>query len=376
MSGSEPPLRVLQAGSTAFPGGVTNAIKTLCRTLKQLGHEVTLFADGGDLRDLESDGIACHVSEFRYGPGSVLGGSWRLRKILGSFRPDVVHVHGRAPALRSLLAGRSADWFTLHSTQLTDQVGFYDKGFIRRYLSPMGKNFFVLDGAAAEYLQTRFGIDAGAIVRIQNGVDCQRFRPPTEPERAAARERFGLRLQETFVVFLGRLHPGKQPNAVVAAAARARQEGRSSLRFALIGEGELRDSVVADIERLGVGATCALHPWMDPMTAYHAADLVVMPSLYEGYGLVGAEAISTGCPVLRSKTGGSEVQIREGVSGFECAPDAQSFIDRLFQVVEQPERLAAMRATARDHALARLDVMEATRQVAAAYRERLRKQTV
>jgi glycosyltransferase involved in cell wall biosynthesis len=371
MTASEPPLRVLQAGSTAFPGGVTNAIKTLCRTLKQLGHEVTLFADGGELQELESEGIPCHVSQFRYGAGSVLSGSWRLRKILNVFRPDVVHVHGRAPALRSLLAGRSADWFTLHSTHLTDQVGFYDTGFIRRYFSPMGRNFFVLDPAAGDYLRTRFGIDPGAIVRIQNGVDCRRFRPPTDPERAAARERFGLRPEETFMVFIGRLHPAKQPNAVVAAAARARQEGRTSLRFALIGEGDLRDSVAADIERLGVGATCSLHAWMDPLTAYHAADLVVMPSLYEGYGLVGAEAIATGCPVLRSKTGGSEVQIREGVSGFECAPDAQSFVDRLFQVLEKPELLAAMRTTAREHALAHLDVMQATRQIAAAYRERL-----
>jgi glycosyltransferase involved in cell wall biosynthesis len=371
MSGTEAPLRILQAGSTAFPGGVANAIKTLCRTLKQLGHDVTLFADGGDLRDLESDGISCHVSEFRQGPASVLGGAWQLRKIFKSFRPDVVHVHGRAPALRSVLAGRSADWFTLHNTHLTDQVGFYDKGFIRRYLSPFGRNIFVLDPAAADYLKTRFGIDAGSIVRIQNGVDCRRFRPPTDVERAAARERFGLRPDETFIVFIGRLHSSKQPNAVVAAAGRARQEGRTSLRFALIGEGDLRDSVVADIERLGVGATCALFPWMDPLTAYHAADLTVMPSLYEGYGLVGAEAIATGCPVLRSKTGGSELQIREGISGFECAPDAKSFIDRLFQVLEKPELLSAMRTTAREHALAHLDVMQATRQIAEAYRERL-----
>ena len=43
---SEPKLRVLQAGSTAYPGGVSNAIKTLCMSLRRLGHEVTLFASG------------------------------------------------------------------------------------------------------------------------------------------------------------------------------------------------------------------------------------------------------------------------------------------------------------------------------------------
>ena len=60
---SEPKLRVLQAGPTDYPGGVTNAIKTLCMSLRRLGHEVTLFTDGGDLDELKANGIACHVTD-------------------------------------------------------------------------------------------------------------------------------------------------------------------------------------------------------------------------------------------------------------------------------------------------------------------------
>jgi hypothetical protein len=142
---SEPKLRVLQAGSTAYPGGVSNAIKTLCMSLRRLGHEVTLFTDGGDLDELKAHGIACHVTELRQHPKVLLQSTWQLRKILKSFRPEVVHVHGRSTALRCLLAGRSADWFTLHSTHLTHQVAFYDTGLLRKYLSPWGKNFFILD---------------------------------------------------------------------------------------------------------------------------------------------------------------------------------------------------------------------------------------
>jgi UDP-N-acetylglucosamine:LPS N-acetylglucosamine transferase len=85
------------------------------------------------------------VTELRQHPKVLLQSTWQLRKILKSFRPEVVHVHGRSTALRCLLAGRSADWFTLHSTHLTHQVAFYDTGLLRKYLSPWGKNFFILD---------------------------------------------------------------------------------------------------------------------------------------------------------------------------------------------------------------------------------------
>jgi hypothetical protein len=74
--------------------------------------------------------------------------------------------------------------------------------------------------------------------------------------------------------------------------------------------------------------------------AYFAADLVVMPSLFEGFGLVAAEAIATGCPVPRSRTRGTAQMIREGISGFECEIEAEKFVERLFQIIQEPEKLA------------------------------------
>jgi len=368
---SEPKLRVLQAGSTAYPGGVSNAIKTLCMGLRRSGHEVTLFTDGGDLDELKANGIACHVTELRQTPKVLLHSSWQLRRILKSFRPDVIHVHGRSAALRCVLAGRSADWFTVHNTHLTHQVGFYDSGLLRKYLSPWGKNFFILDQLGGEYLQREFGVRPESIVQIRNGVDCQRFRAPEVDERVNARERFGVAPDETFVVFVGRLHPSKQPLAVVDAAVRAAKTRRTHLKFALIGDGELRDAVKAAIDQQGVGDICNLYHWMEPLHAYFAADLVVMPSLFEGFPLVAAEAIATGCPVLRSRTGGSAQMIREGISGFECEIEAEKFVERLFEIIQEPEKLAAMRASAREFALAELDVTHVARAITRAYVERL-----
>jgi len=369
---SEPKLRVLQAGSTAYPGGVSNAIKTLCVGLRRLGHDVTLFTDGGDLDELKANGIACHVTELWQRPKALLRSTLQLRKILKSFSPEVVHVHGRSAALRCLLAGHTAHWFTLHNTHLTHQVGFYDIGLLRKYLSPWGKNFFVLDKLGGEYLQREFGVRPESIVQIRNGIDCQRFRSPRVDERLSARERFGIAPDETFVVFVGRLHPSKQPLAVVDAAAHAAKTKRTRLKFALIGEGELREAVNAAIGREGVGDICHLYPWMEPRQAYFAADLVVMPSLFEGFPLVAAEAIATGCPVLRSRTGGSAHMIREGVSGFECEIEAEKFVKRLFEIIQEPEKLAAMRDSAREFALAELDLTNTTRAITRAYREHMK----
>jgi glycosyltransferase involved in cell wall biosynthesis len=369
----EPKLRVLQAGPIGYPpAGVANAIKTLCISLRRLGHEVTLVSDGEDLDELKANGIACHVTDLRQVPKALVESSWQLRKILRSFQPEVVHVHGRSTALRCVLAGRGADWFTLHNTHLTHQVGFYDVGLIRKYLSPWGKNFFVLNALGGEYLQREFGVRPESIVHIRNGIDCQRFRVPAVDERVNARERFGVAPDETFVVFVGRLHPSKQPLAVVEAAARAAKGKRTHLKFALIGDGELRDAVRAAIDQQGVGDICDLYPWSDPLDAYFAADLVVMPSLFEGYPLVAAEAIATGCPVLRSRTGGSAQMIREGVSGFECEIEAGKFVERLFQIIQEPKKLAAMRASAREFAVAELDVTHAARAITRAYCERIK----
>lgn len=364
---SEPKLRVLQAGSTAYRGGVTNAIKAICIGLRRMDHEVALITDGGDLSDLRAVGINCYVTSLWQDPKSLVQSSWRFHRVIKDFEPDVVHVHSRSTALLSLLAGRRADWFTLHNTHLTHRVGFYDIGWLRRHLSPWGRNFFVLDALAAQYLRQEFGIQESAITQVQNGIDCVKYREPSDDERFVARQQFGVKPGEAFIVFVGRLHPSKQPLAVVDAAARALAQGRQGLRFAIVGDGDLSGAVRDAIVAKNVEAICSLHSWMEPLTAYFAADLVVMPSLFEGYGLVAAEAISTGCPVLRSRTGGSSLMIEEGVSGFECGVDANDFIERLFQLLDDTERLRNMRSATRQFALAKLDLRAATEAISAAY---------
>src|SRR5262249_53038056 len=157
-----------------------------------------------------------------------------------------------------------------------------------------------------------------------------------------------------------------------AAARRALAEGRDDLRFALVGDGELGDALAAEIEASGVSSICRRYPWTETLDAYFAADLVVMPSRFEGFGLVGAEAMAAGCPVLRSRTGGCEQMIREGITGFACDTSVEGFVSALFSVLSAPQRLRAMRGDARRWAVDHLNLLHQTEQIVKQYRSRLR----
>jgi len=347
-------LRILQMGSTAYRGGVATAITTLCKTLHQQDHDVWLVCDGGDINPLRAQGIPCTVTDFAQRPGAIARGAWDVHRVMREFRPDVVHVHGRAPALRSYLAGRIPDWFTLHNTQFTERVGMMDIGVLRRWLSPKGRRFFVLNDEARAYLQRSMGVSPSKVEIVFNGVDCDRYHAPTAAERHQARAQFGLKRDQTAVLFVGRMHPSKQPLAVVEAAKAMRQAGRDDVQFILVGEGELTDAVQQAIAGLGLEATCKVYGWMDPRQAYYASDLLVMPSLYEGFPMAAIEALATGLPVLRSRTGGAAETIVEGKTGFCCGTTVSEFVDCLMRVLAQPQHLIPMRATARQWAEQRL----------------------
>jgi glycosyltransferase involved in cell wall biosynthesis len=364
-------LRIAQLGSTRYRGGVTQAVTALCLALRKRGHAVMLVSDGGELEPLADAGVECVATDLQPRPSVVIRSAFHLARALRAFRPDVVHVHGRSVALRSYLAGRAPDWFTLHNTHLTERRGRLDAGVGRRLLSPLGRRLLVLDDRARDYLERELGVAASRIFTLSHGVDCDHFRPPTGAERHEARAAFGVSHDETLVLFVGRLHAQKQPQVVVQAARAARDAGLRMVRFAIVGEGELRESLVELIGAAGVARTCTLRGWMDARAAYFAADLLVMPSRYEGFGLVAAEAMATGCPVLRTRTGGVERMIVDGETGFTAGTEPEEFIATLLRVLRDTPRLARMRPAARAWAASKLDADTSVDELVRQYRRHL-----
>ena len=157
------------------------------------------------------------------------------------------------------------------------------------------------------------GIDPEKVVIVRPGVDTEIF-TPDGPSADWPLPRPQLR-----PLFAGRLQPYKGPQVAIAAVARLHQEGLdASLR--LIGDpsGPVPTDTVALAREHGVEQLVSTLPPVaqaELAAAYRAADLVLVPSAHETYGLVAAEALACGTPVMAHRTGGLTGLVRPGVNG-------------------------------------------------------------
>ncbi len=186
------------------------------------------------------------------------------------------------------------------------------------------------------------GASAAKVCSVPPGVDLQTFQPGN---RSAARQSLGLPNDESIILFVGRVDPIKGIDTLLVALALLQARTRPRPQLLLIG-GDLGDNgeptgALADVQRqarsLGVESTVifAGSQPQDLLPAYYrAADIVAVPSRYESFGLVAAEALACGTPVVASRTGGLRFIVDEERSGLLVPPnDPKALADSLHRVL-------------------------------------------
>lgn len=206
------------------------------------------------------------------------------------------------------------------------------------------------------HLAWYYGADADRVRVIPCGVDIGLFSPRDSCE---ARARLGLDADRV-LLYVGRLAPIKGVETLLRALALLKADGFGArdLRLLVVGGGieERWDGeggrLRALARRLGVEA------WVEFRGAqpqdllpeyYAAADLCLMPSLYESFGMVALEAMACGVPVIGSRVGGLAVTIREGVTGALVPEgDPRALAVRIgVLLADEPRRRALGRQAAR-----------------------------
>jgi glycosyltransferase involved in cell wall biosynthesis len=168
-------------------------------------------------------------------------------------------------------------------------------------------------------------------------------------DRAAVRASWGASADDTVILFCAKLQPWKRPSDLLRAFAKTKME-RGLLVFA--GEGPLRSSLQAEADALGVGARVRFLGFANQTqlpAIYTSADLMVLPSMYDAFGVVVNEAMLCGCPVAASDhVGAARDLIEHGRTGFvySCG-DIDALAAVLRQAAENRGRLSEMGVAAR-----------------------------
>jgi glycogen(starch) synthase len=234
---------------------------------------------------------------------------------------DLVHGHdwlvGRAAAALAEQLGVPYVT-TIHATEHGRHQGWVDKPpqshihAVERWMAHRADAVIVCSYYMRGHVADIFDIDERRVAVIPNGVDPSELRPTGDLQ--TLRREFA-RPHERLVLLVGRLVYEKGFQLALDALPSV-IERVGNVRFLVAGSGTHEAELKAQAERLGLSAHGTFLGWIGDdvlHSLYRIADLCVVPSIYEPFGLVALEAMASGCPCIVADTGG----LREVVPGGE-----------------------------------------------------------
>ncbi|MBW7882360.1 MAG: glycosyltransferase [Caldilineaceae bacterium] len=198
--------------------------------------------------------------------------------------------------------------------------------------------------AEEEQLRCLYAADPGKITIIPPGVDLAHFRPMPQ---TMARQMIGVPPQRKNILFAGRIEPLKGIDTLLEAIALLKMHKETDLAntcVTIIGGDPWADTLDAEMERLqkmrlelGLSDLVAFAGARDQQVLpyyYAAAEMVVMPSHYESFGMVALEAMAMGTPVIASEVGGLAYLVRDGENGFLVPRrDAEALAEHILELL-------------------------------------------
>ncbi len=314
-------------------GGAERYCVNLFRGLQKLGHRVTIVGEAIDdeLKD-EVDFLPVPVLKLN---------SWTKNKsffvntghVLRKHDFDIVHGLSRVDGL---------DTFRLTERLQIHWVNMYYRNPVTRWLQHMNprhrlvfdlerkifgpagvRKVIVQSQLDARLLREYFGVDESRICQIINGVDTNIFHPGVRADRDVLREEWKIGRDDPLLVFASMDFRGKGLDSVLDAMARMKNR---ETRLIVVGQGSV-GSFERRAKSLGIERRVTFAGRQSAIQRFYgAADLFVLPTIYEPFPNVNLEAMACGTPVITTATAGGAEIIREEANGY-LIPDAWAIDD-------------------------------------------------
>ena len=297
--------RILHILNALRPSGAEVMLRQAAPYWREAGFDLTVLACGPEVGPYapvlaEASFRIEHLPFLK-----TLQGMAQLRATLQRLQPDLIHVHSEGMAFFVALA----NWFSLRRTSLrTIHTNFPFTGFLkqRKRLERVlqrawGVQHVAIGPSVAENERSRFW---NPCVTCPNWFDEAHFRPPIAEEAAQAKVQWDIPPDIPTLVTVGNCSPIKNHGAILEALAHPNLRDRPWI-YLHAGHEDAEASERAQAQRLGLASKVRfLGPIQDVRGLLWAADLFVMPSVYEGFSIAAVEAAGTGIPMLLSRVPG------------------------------------------------------------------------
>lgn len=341
-SGRVPPGRVLQVIRPAA-GGMRRHLALLCAGLAQRGISVEVAAP----RDFvlpDGTAIPLHFLPItpRPHPFHELRAGVQVARL--ARQADLIHAHG----LRGGWIGAIATQLvhkplivTAHNL-VPSNAGRLARALLR-FVVRRAWVLIAVSQAVAESL-TPCGLDRARVTVIPNGIDLTPFDSPSD--RSALLRDLGLPAEARIVAAVGRLSPEKGFDTLIAAAPLL-MSGAPNIYLVLAGEGPERVRLEEQARGSGVGdRICLPGYYQDIPGLLGASEVIAVPSVVEGQGMVALEAMAACRPAVASRVGGLVETVRNGETGILVPPSDPSALARALGGLLEDEAMRHRMGTA------------------------------
>lgn len=337
-------MKICLVSKTCDPktGGLGRHVLELANSLEDRGHDVkVLTRKGGSSPELEVDVVEVGYLDLRQDvlnsysamPGFVN----YLRKHGQDF--DLIHGHGllgfSQPLALFLRLSDTKFVYTLH--------GVSSEHTSRKWLQPLARLLFYpekLTVKAADRLITvskdakkramdHYSLEEKSIDVVYNGVDTDKFSSTTEFDNK--------------ILFVGHMNSRKGPQILLESFLEI-EDSFPDAELVLVGGGRIKPELQKKVDKRGLNDRVSFLENIseDKLVELYSESIFVLPSAYEGLGMVYVEAMACGAPVIGCDNSAVPEVIDDGETGFLVERNSESISEKLRELLENPDLVQEM----------------------------------
>jgi len=306
---------------------------------------------------MASQGVECFSCDCKkraeYPRGMI-----RLARFLRRKQIDILHTHLFEPSVVGLNAGFLARTplrvVTRHYSDYHTRINKKWHVKLDQLCTRLSNAVIAVSQHTAEHMIEVEGAPAEKVRTILNGIDFDRAK--LSGHNAANRIRREFNAEDShLLVIVARLHPEKGHTYLFKALADIRHRVSKPVRLLVAGTGSFDADYRNQVQAVGCEDIVSFLGFRkDSADLMTAADLVILPSVAEAFGLAITEALYLSTPVVATRVGGIPEIVDDGVDGLLVEPgDSKELADAIVNLLNDPERLRGMAGAGREKVMNR-----------------------